>query len=106
MTSSGTTNFSLSNGEAVIAAFERIQVRTPDIRQEHMLTARREINGLFVEWANRGPNLWEVAQLSVSLVQGTASYSIPSKVVMILDAYRTLNNGTVNQTDSYLAPIS
>lgn len=106
MTSSGTYNFSLSNGEGVLAALERIQVRHPEIRQEHMLTARREINLLFSEWSNRQVNLWEVVPLSVSLVQGTATYSIPAKVVMILDAYRSLNNGMVNQIDSFVTPIS
>src|SRR5215470_4621865 len=106
MTSSGTYDFSLSNGEGVLAAFERIQVRSPEIGQEHMLTARREINLLFSEWSNRQVNLWEVVPLSVSLVQGTATYSIPGKVVMILDAYRSLNNGTVDQIDSFVTPIS
>jgi hypothetical protein len=104
--SSGTYNYSLSNAEAVLAAFERVQIRAPEIRQEHMLTARRELNDLFVELSNRQVNLWSVQQLSINLVQGTATYSIPSNVVMILDAYRTLNNGTTSQTDSYIEPMS
>lgn len=106
MTSSGTYNYSLSNGEAILAAFERVQVFLPELRQEHFLTARREINDLFVELSNRQVNLWHVEQLSVSLVQGTVTYSIPSRVVMILDAYQSLNSGTVNQTDIYLTPLS
>lgn len=106
MTSSGTYNYSLPNSEAVIAAFERVGVRAPELRQEHMLTARREINDLFVELSNRQVNLWHVESLSVSLAQGTATYSIPSRVVMILDAYRTINNGASNQTDIYLTPMS
>jgi hypothetical protein len=71
-----------------------------------MLTARRELNDLFVELSNRQVNLFKVESLSVSLVQGTATYSIPSRVVMILDAYRSLNNGTSTQTDTYLTPVS
>lgn len=106
MTSSGLYNFSLSNGEATLAALERVQIRHPEIRQEHMLTARREINLLLSEWSNRQVNLWEVVPLTVSLVQGTATYSIPSKVVMILDAYRSLNNGTPQQIDAFMYPIS
>jgi len=106
MASSGTYNFTLTNGEATLAALERVQIRHPEIRQEHMLTARREINLLFSEWSNRQVNLWEVTQLTVSLVQGTASYSIPSNVVMILDAYRSLNFGTATQIDSFMYPIS
>lgn len=106
MASSGTYNYSLSNGEAVLAAYERVQIRAPELRQEHMLTARREINDLFVELSNRQVNLWKVQLNTISLVQGTPTYSIPSNVVMILDAYRALNYGTSNQTDSYVTPMS
>lgn len=106
MASSGAYNYSLSNGEAVLAAYERVQIRAPELRQEHMLTARREINDLFVELSNRQVNLWKVQLNTISLVQGTPTYSIPSNVVMILDAYRSLNYGTSNQTDSYVTPMS
>lgn len=106
MTSSGTYNYSLSNGEAVLAAYERIQIRTPSIRQEHMLSARRELNLLMVEWSNKQVNLWKVEQLQVVLVSGTATYNIPARVVMILDAYLTLNDSTTQQSDRYITPIS
>lgn len=106
MTSSGTYSYSLSNGEGVLAAYERVKIRLPSIRQEHMLTARREANLLFVEMSNRQVNLWKVEQLSITLVDGTATYSVPGRVVMILDGYRTLNDGDTDQTDSYMLPIS
>ena len=112
MTSSGTFSYSLSNGEAVLAAYERIQIRAPALRQEHMLTARRELNDLFVELSNRQVNLWSVVSpsstdgTSITLTQGTATYSITPQTVMILDAYVSLNNGTSNQTDTYITPMS
>lgn len=106
MTSSGTYNYSLSNGEAVLAAFERVQIRAPSIRQEHMLTARRELNDLFVELSNRQVNLFKVELQSIPLVQGTATYTVPSRTVMILDSYLTLNNGQQSQTDRYITPVS
>lgn len=106
MTSSGTYTYSLSNGEAVLAAYERIQIRAPSIRQEHMLTARREINDLFVELSNRQVNLWSVELDSSTLTQGTATYSVDAKTVMILDAYISLNNGLSTQTDTYVTPMS
>lgn len=71
-----------------------------------MLTARREINLLFSEWSVRGVNLWEVALNSQLLTQGTATYTLSSNVVMILDGYRSLNQSTTSQTDIYLTPIS
>jgi len=106
MTSSGTYDFSLSNGEAVLAAYERIRIRTPSIRQEHMLTARRELNLLLAEFSNKQVNLWKVELISVTLVDGTATYSVPSRVVMMLDAYIRLNDGETGQTDRYITPIS
>jgi hypothetical protein len=108
MASSGTYNYSLSNGEAVLAAFDRIQLRYPAIQQHHMLTARREINLLFSEWSNRQVNLWKVPNTpnQLSLVQGTNNYTLPANVVMILDAYRSINTGTTQQTNIYMTPIS
>lgn len=110
MTSSGTYSWNLSNAEAVFAAFERIGVRAPELRQEHFLTARRELNDLFVELSNRDVNLWTVTRPedgnAITMVQGTLTYSIPSNVVMILDAYISLNFGTTNQTDTYVTPMS
>lgn len=106
MASSGTYAFSLSLGESVIAAFERVNVRAPSLRQEHMATARREINLLFAELSNRQVNLWKVEQISLDLTDGTATYDIPGRVVMILDAYISLNDGDDDQTDLYVTPIS
>ena len=48
MTSSGTYAFSLSTGDAVVAAFERVKIRAPSIRQEHMRTARNEMRDCIV----------------------------------------------------------
>lgn len=106
MISSGTYDYTLTNGEAVIAAFERLQIRAPSLRQEHMLSARRELNLLLVEWSNKQVNLWKVEQLSIPLLNGVATYDVPARVVMILDAYLTLNNGLTTQTDRYITPIS
>lgn len=106
MTSSGTYAFSLSNGEAVLAAFERCQIRLPSIRQEHMLTARRELNFLLSEWSNKQVNLFEVVLRSQTLTQGTAAYSVNANTVMILDVYISLNQGATNQTDRYITPLS
>lgn len=106
MATSGTYAFSITNGEAVISAFERLQIRLPSIRQEHLATARREMNFLFAEWSNKQVNLWKVESISVTLVDGTAVYDVPARVVMILDAYITLNNGETDQNDRIITPIS
>ena len=71
MASSGTYDFSISNGEIVLAAFERLKVFAPSIRNEHMQTARRELNFLLAEAANKQVNLWKVDLVSTPLVSGT-----------------------------------
>lgn len=103
---SGTYNFAPSNGELVLAAYDRIQVRPPSLRQEHMVAARRELNFMFAEWANKGPNLWEVTRTQLTLTQGTAAYSVPSRVIVITDGSIVLNFGTANESRRYIPPIS
>jgi hypothetical protein len=105
MTSSGTYNFSLSNGEAALAALERATIRSPSISVEHMFSCRRELNLLFVEWSNKQVNLWKVEQDSFTLVTAQATYTVPAKTVMILDAWITTGTGT-SSTDRYIVPIS
>lgn len=60
-------------------------------------------NLILVELSNLQPNLWEVETRSIPLAQGTATYSLPSEIVMITDLY--IRFGTPS-TDRYLNPIS
>lgn len=106
MASSGAYNFTSTNGETVINAFERIGVRAPSIRQEHMVSARHAMNMLLVEADNRQVNLWTVQQNSFPLINGTAVYTLPNNVVLVLDAWVTTNSGSTNATDLYVTPVS
>ena len=106
MTSSGTYNFQPSLGELVLNAFARCGVRRTAIMQEHMTDARFETNLMLASWANQGVNLWEVVLISVPLVQGQTTYTVPAKVVMILDAVIQQNTGTSSQFDRVIMPIS
>ena len=58
------------------------------------------------EWSNRQVNLWKVELNSQLLTQGTATYTLPARVVMVLDAYRSTQQGTTSQTDIFMTPIS
>jgi|TARA_R110000850_G_scaffold239227_1_gene364022 hypothetical protein len=83
MTTSGTRAFNLDVGEVIEEAYERcgLEVRTGyDAR-----TARRSLNLMFADWANRGLNLWTVAQGTTDLVQGTSTYTLGSDVVDMLE---------------------
>jgi hypothetical protein len=92
LNNSGTYNFFPSTGELVLAAFARIGIRRAEILQEHMQNAMNEINLMQVDWACDGPLLWTVELVTNTLVQGQSVYSVPQNVVMILDAYISINN--------------
>ncbi len=106
MATSGTYNFNPTNGQLTLSAFARIQIRAPSIRQEHMTNAQQEMNYLLVELSTLQPNLWKVVQNSITLVNGTATYSIPNNTVVILDNWISVNSGTSNQTDRYITLMS
>lgn len=106
MTSSSTYAFSPSNGELVLAAYERIQIRAPSIRQEHMQSARRELNFLFGEYSNRQVNLWEVLRTQTTLTQGTATYTLTTQTIIVLDASIVLSFGTQQESRRFITPIS
>jgi len=83
MATSGTRTFNLDVGELIEEAYERcgLEVRTGyDAR-----TARRSMNLMFAEWANRGLNLWTVNQATVTVTQGTASYAVSEDHADILE---------------------
>lgn len=105
MTTSGTYNFNPSLGECVLNAFARCGIRRTALAQEHMADARFEANLMFSDWSNKGVNLWEVDRVSVPLVQGTTTYSVDAKTVMVLDAVVTTGSGA-SQFDRVIMPIS
>jgi hypothetical protein len=83
MATSGSRDFNLDVGEIIEEAYERcgLEVRTGyDAR-----TARRSLNLMFADWANRGVNLWTVKQGTATLVQGTATVTLGADVVDILE---------------------
>jgi hypothetical protein len=86
-------------------AFERcgLEVRSGyDFR-----TARRSLNILTIEWANRGINLWTVEQGQIVMNTQQALYAVPIDTIDILDAGTRTNNGSQsNQTDINLSRIS
>ena len=102
---SGNTAFNLDLTEIVEEAFERVgsEMRTGyDLR-----TARRSLNLLFADWANRGINMWTFEQITVPLTQGLNTYVVPSDTVDLLDhVIRTQANQQANQADLTITRIS
>ena len=100
-----TTSFNPNLNEVFEEAFERcgLELRTGyDFR-----TARRSMNFMLTEWANRGINLWTIEQGSVNLVQGQTTYDLPIDTVDLLEhVIRTDSGQGPNQTDLNITRIS
>jgi hypothetical protein len=104
-TTSGVAAFNLDLAELVEEAFERAgsELRTG----YDMRTARRSLNLLFADWANRGVNMWTFEQQTISLVAGQPTYALPDDTVDVLDhVIRTQANQPSNQADLTITRIS
>ena len=96
MAVSGSKDFELDVADYIEEAFERcgLELRTAyDLR-----TARRSLNLLLAEWANRGLNQWNIQEKTIAMVEGTTSYNVDSSVstaaIDVLDAFvrQTVNS--------------
>ena len=105
MSTSGTSAFNLNLNDVVEEAFERAG---GELRSGYDLrTARRSLNLLFADWANRGINLWTVEQGSVVLTPGLSTYSLPVDTVDLLEhVIRTQANNSATQADLTITRIS
>jgi hypothetical protein len=105
MTTSGTATFNPDLNEIVEEAFERCgsELRTGyDLR-----TARRSLNLMLADFANRGVNLWTVAQDTIALTQGTNTYNLPQDTVDLLEHVIRTGAGNVStQVDLTITRIS
>jgi len=90
-TTSGTTTFdkTFSIDEIIEEAYERIGMQ-PNAGF-NLKSARRSLNIMFQEWANRGLHYWEVANNSITLVNGQSVYTM----------YRSTSDGTSDATAVY-----
>jgi len=105
MSTTGTTAFNLDMNDLVEEAFERcgLELRTGyDFR-----TARRSLNLLTIEWANRGINLWTVEQGQIPMVTGQSTYPLPDDTIDLMDMVIRTNNGSQsNQIDINISRIA
>ena len=90
-TTSGTVIFdkNFSIDEIIEDAYERIGMQ--GVSGNQLRTARRSLNIMFQEWANRGLHYWEVANNSLTLVDGQSEYTM----------YRSTSDGTSDATAVY-----
>ena len=120
-TTSGTVTFdkTFAVDEIIAEAYERIGSQVSSGYQ--LKSARRSLNIMFQEWANRGLHYWEIGNLDIDLVEGQGEYkffrdsadgtsatSIPNGIYGIddvLEAAFRRNRATTNQSDSSLSKI-
>ena len=105
MATSGTATFNLDLTEIVEEAFERCGA---ELRTGYDLkTARRSLNLMFADWANRGINMWTFEQGSITLVPGTATYALPVDTVDLMEhVIRTGAGSQATQADLTITRIS
>jgi hypothetical protein len=105
MSTTGLTAFNLDMNDLIEEAFERCgkQLRSGyDFR-----TARRSINLITIEWANKGINLWTVDQGQIVMNTGQAIYPLPVDTIDLLDTVvRQYNGQQTNQIDININRIS
>ena len=99
----GTSSFNLNMNDLIEEAFERagLEVRTGyDFR-----TARRSVNLLTIEWANRGINLWTIEEGQIPMNTGQTKYPLPVDTIDLLS--QVIRTGTLqNQVDININRIS
>ena len=100
----GTTLFNLNMNDLIEEAFERcgLELRTGyDFR-----TARRSLNLLTIEWANRGINLWTIEEGQIPMTTGQITYALPVDTIDLLSMVTRTGNGGPNQQDININRIS
>lgn len=98
-----TTAFNLDLNSLIEESFERCGA---ELRSGYdMRTARRSLNLLLLDWANRGVNMWTIEQGTQVLTPGTATYSLPLDTVDLLDHVIRTGSGQ-NQIDINISRIS
>lgn len=104
VTTSGTAQFSLEFTELAEEAWERAG---KELRTGYQLaTARRSMNLLLMEWANRGVHLFTLEEGEIVLTEGESQYTLPADTVDILEHTLRRNDGdTVTQSDRTLTRI-
>tara|TARA_R100001377_G_scaffold20824_2_gene10963 strand:+ start:2476 stop:3168 length:693 start_codon:yes stop_codon:yes gene_type:complete len=105
MATSGTHTFNLDISDIMEEAYDLCGL---ELRSGYSFRgAKRALNLVFLEWQNKGLNLWTVEQGTASVVEGTSSYTIDSSALDVVDVFLRTNAGnTANQFDQRLNRIS
>ena len=103
MATSNSTDFEPNVAEFIEEAYERcgLELRTGyDLK-----SARRSINLMLAEWANRGLNQWTISEATQTVTEGTREYNLDSNVIDILDVVLRRTEGSTT-TDTQMSRVS
>jgi hypothetical protein len=98
----GTFQFTPSTAEVIISAYQRIGVKRTELVEHHIQDAVLELNYFLAGFNDAGPNLAQVDVQTISLVQGTAVYTLLAETVFVLTVFLTPSG----QNDRFMWPIS
>ena len=105
MATSGTHTFTLDLSDIMEEAYDLCGL---ELRSGYSYrSAKRALNLVFLEWQNKGLNLWTVEQGTVTLSSGTNTYSLDCSAIEVIDAFIRTDAGNVDkQFDQRLNSIS
>jgi hypothetical protein len=83
----GTTTFDPSLGDFVLNAFLLCGVKPTEVDATHMQVARFQTNLLNADWTASGVNMWAVDLITIPLIEGETTYTLPADTVFLLDVY-------------------
>jgi len=105
MATSGTFAFRPDVEEIIAESFERVGMDAQNMTGYQALAARRSLNLLFSEFANRGINYWVVQNNTLALTQGTSTYTLPVGTIDLIDVVIRETTGSTT-TDTIVQRIS
>ena len=95
MATTDSTSFNLNLNHIAEEAFSRCGA---ELRTGYDLkSARRSLNLLTIDWANRGINLWTIEEGSIPLVSGTSTYDLPVDTIDLLEHQIRTGSGNSQQ---------
>ena len=97
MSTTSTFSFNPALSNLTLSAYSRIGIRRTEITAQHMADAEQEANLVQVELSNKVPNLWLDELYTQVLTEGTATYTLPARLVAFQAAYITTSLNGVDQ---------
>jgi len=102
MATSGTTTYNPVFAKLIEEAYDNIGIDSAEVTARHLEQAQASAELMFSSWSNKGARQWAITQTTLSLVQGTTSYTLPTNIIDVLSiVLRRTSAGDVFDTPMY-----